>query len=139
MTTDALIPKINSANKIEDVISIADFKPQFNAILKEIHPDVCSILGANDATAKMNAWKEVFENGKTYKDDCGAFKTNGYWVDFKSTEKNLAWSVENYYRLIGLNGNTSEHFKKYIPKNCETLSGGTTRLILSKGQFPYLN
>ncbi len=136
MNEQVLIEKIALAQKIEDVIDVTDFKSQFNDVVKVIHPDVCSLQGASEATAKMNLWKDVFENGKEYKDDVGSFRTNGYWVEFKSTQPNLSWSIENYRIIKDLKGDTPEHFRKYIPKDGKLLADGTVRFEFDKRAIP---
>lgn len=136
MQTVDIIEKINNSNKIEDVISISNFKSEFNDVIKVIHPDKCSINGALEATAKMNLWKDIFENGKQYRDDIGFYKTNGYFVEFNSTEKNLAWSIENYRIFKDLKGQTNEHFKKYIPSEGKLMADGTFKFIFEKRSIP---
>ncbi len=136
MQADVIIEKINASTKIEDVISIKNFKTEFNNIVKEIHPDICRSSGAADAMSKMNIWKDLFENGKTYKDDVCTFKTNGYWADFKSDSDNLKWSVENFNLFKELKGNDNEHFQKYIPASCDKLPDGTFRFHFEKRAIP---
>lgn len=131
-----LIEKINNASKIEDVLSIVNFKQEFNAILKEIHPDVCSLNGSSEATLKMNEWKSIIENGRVFKDDCGSFKTNGYWVEFESEEKNVKWSLENYNILMKLNSDSDKHFQKYIPSSGVDLGSGKIRFNFDKRAIP---
>jgi len=136
MQTAELIEKINTSLKLEDIISVSDFKNEFNGILKEIHPDICKLNGASEATMKMNQYKDYFENGRQYKDDCGTFKTNGYWVEFESNEKNLSWSLENYNILINLKGDNDNHFKKYIPSDAVRLSASKVRFTFDKRAIP---
>lgn len=135
MTID-LIEKIKKAEKIEDVISISDFKSAFTSVIKEIHPDICSLEGAAEATAKMNLWKDYFENGKEYKDDIGPFKTNGYWADFKSTEPNLNWSIENYRLFTQLQTDADKNFQRYLPKECILMPDGSYRFKFEKRAIP---
>lgn len=136
MDTQELIEIIEKSSKVEDVIDVSDFKNEFNNVVKEIHPDRCSLSGAVNATAKMNDWRDLFENGKEYKNDVGVFKTNGYWVDFNSTEKNHSWSIENYRLFQQLKDDASEHFKKYIPKEGKLLSDGTIKYNFEKRAIP---
>lgn len=131
-----LIGKIEKASKLEDVVSVTDFKTDFNSISKEIHPDKCSLPGASEAMAKMNLWKDYFENGKELKDDIGIFRTNGYWADFKSDVENLMWSIENYRIFKQLKTERDEHFKKYLPKEGKLLSDGTFRFEFDKRAIP---
>jgi hypothetical protein len=132
----SLIEMIKRAHKIEDVLNVANFKAEFNNIMKQIHPDTCNETGASDATSKMNIWKDEYENGKAFTDDIGTFKTNGYWVDFKSSIPNLKQSVEHYNMLQRLTSDADIHFKKYLPGNCSLLPDGTYRFSFEKRAIP---
>lgn len=136
ITSVDIISKIMVASKIEDVLSIDNFKSEFNNIITQIHPDKCSLPDSVTATAKMNIWKDQFENGKEYKDDIGIFITNGYWADFNSKEQNLSWSIENYRLFQQLQSETDRHFLKYLPKECKLLQDGTYRFIFDKRTIP---
>ncbi len=131
-----LIDKITAAAKIEDVISIANFKNEFNAVMKEIHPDVCSLDGAKEASAKMNEWKEIHESGKEYKDDAGTFTTNYYWVEGKSETKSHTWSIENYRIFQNLKNNSDKHFQKYLPKECKVFQDGGYKYFFENRAVP---
>jgi len=133
---NALIDKINKANKIEDVLDLANFKTEFNAIVKQIHPDTCTDAGAVEATSKMNIWKSQYENGKPFTDDAGIFKTNGYWADFSSTLPNLTTSVDNYRMFQQRGSDADKHFKNYLPKECRAFADGTYRFVFEKRAIP---
>ncbi len=133
---EEIIDKISKAKKLEDVIDTSKFKDEFNSLMKEIHPDVCNLPGANEAVQTLNSWKDYFENGKRYKDDAGVFKTNGYWADFLDPSKNLNWSVENYRLFTQLQDQASKHFVKYLPKECKLLQDGSYRFIFDKRSIP---
>jgi hypothetical protein len=133
---NALIAKINKANKIEDVLNLSNFKTEFNTIVKQIHPDTCTDPGAVEATSKMNIWKSQYENGKPFTDDAGVFKTNGYWADFSSALPNLTASVDNYRMFQQLQSDADKHFKKYLPKECIRLADGTYRFVFEKRAIP---
>lgn len=133
---NALIHKINKANKIEDVLNLANFKTEFNTIIKQIHPDTCTDPGAVEATSKMTIWKNQYEHGKPFTDDAGIFKTNGYWADFSSALPNLTASVDHYNMLQQLRSDVDLHFKKYLPSACHTLADGTSRFLFEKRAIP---
>lgn len=133
---NVLINKICKANKIEDVLHTANFKAEFNSILKQIHPDTCTDPGAVEATSKMNIWKDQYENGKPFTDDAGIFKTNGYWADFLSVSPNLTASVDHYNRFQQLRLDADTHFKKYLPKECHKQANGTYRFVFEKRAIP---
>lgn len=136
METKQLIEKILTSTKVEDIISVTDFNKEFNAIIKEIHPDICSLDGAVQATIQMNKWKNHFENGSVYKDDVCEIKTNYYWAEFTPTSKNLNWSIENYRLFKQLKSDTDIHFQKYLPSEGKLLSDGTFRFEFDKRAIP---
>lgn len=122
-----LINKIENSVKIEDVLDIHNFKDEFNAIIKQIHPDICSLSGAGDAVSKMNSWKLKMENGELFKDDVGEFTTNGYWVKYKDvTNPMIKWSFENYMNFMGLSTSADKQFQKYLPLSMELSSDELT-------------
>lgn len=131
-----IIHSIMNASKFEDVISADNFQAEFKNVAKEIHPDRCKIPMASEAMMKLNQWRDYFENGKEYKDDCGTYKTNGYWVEFTSTEPNLSWSIENFRLIKDLKDEASEHFKKYIPERGKLTADGKVRFEFSKRAIP---
>jgi len=133
---NALIDKINKATKIEELLNLANFKTEFNTIVKQIHPDTCTDPGAVEATSKMNIWKHQYEHGKPFTDDAGIFRTNGYWADFSSALPNLAASIDNYQLFQQLRSDADRHFKKYLPKECRTLADGTYRFSFEKRAIP---
>lgn len=136
-TATVIIESIENSSKIEDVISISNFKSEFNSVIKEIHPDVCNLPGASEATAKMNLWKDVFENGKEYKDDSGFFRTNGYWLEVKPPiSSSQKWSIENYRIFQNLKGKSDVYFQKYLPKECKVFQDGTYKFLFDKRAIP---
>lgn len=131
-----LVDKILGANKIEDVLLVGNFKSEFRSIMQQIHPDVCSHPDAVSASSKMNEWRDLFENGKAYKDDAGEFITNGYWVNFNSTSQNLNWSIENYRLFQQLQSPSDRHFLKYLPKECKVQTDGIYQFSFEKRSIP---
>lgn len=122
MDAQVLISKINSANKIEDIIEMTDFKKLYMKIMGLIHPDVCQLPGANEAAQKMNDWRTVYEVGKSYQDDINWFVTNNYWVRFNSDcedSKFINWSVENYRLFMQFKEESDKFFQQYLPKSCK--------------------
>lgn len=133
---NTLIDKIIKAKKIEEVLDLANFKTEFNTIIKQIHPDTCTDPGAGEATSKMTIWKHQYENGQPFTDDAGVFKTNGYWADFSPTLPYVTASVANYIMFQQLQSHADLHFKKYLPATCRTLADGTYRFVFEKRAIP---
>ena len=139
MTTEQLIAKIISSHKIEDIVDVSNFKASFNKILKEIHPDLCKLPGADNAVTKMNLWKDHFQEGATYEDELGKFKTNGYWLDFESDSPALKWSVDNYKILKDKGLKANLNFVKYIPDNVEDLGSNKYRFNFKNRAIPLVS
>ena len=100
MTPQETIELILKSNRIESIFPVDDqFDKKYTSIIAQIHPDkVGDIPGASDATAKLNGWRDLYYDGKLYKDEITTFKTNGYWAKFIPPVDNIAqfeWSFEN--------------------------------------------
>lgn len=113
---DALITKILSANKLEDILAIGELDKEYKQIIVAIHPDRCTHSDASKASARLNEFKDLFEKGKVYKDETGDYRTNGYWVKWVSDQVCVKWSFENYDRFTKLSDDPSIHFRKYLPE-----------------------
>lgn len=130
--------KILEAKHLAQVLDVSKFSEEFRSIIKVIHSDVCSLPEAAQATAKLNQFKEEFENGKKFTDETGEFRTNGYWVEFESKEfeKNLNWSFENHAEFMKLADSASQHFKKYLPHASEMIAPGKYRFYFENRAIP---
>jgi len=49
MSTKELIDHIIAAEKMEDILDVANFKGAYNTLVMEVHPDKCSEVGADEA------------------------------------------------------------------------------------------
>lgn len=99
VTQEELIHKIMDSVKLADIISIPKLKEEYKSIILQIHPDRCAHSDAADATAKLNSYKDRYENGVELKDDAGALNTNDYRIRFKGDKAALSESLDNYTRL----------------------------------------
>lgn len=117
--TVQLLQNILAAVKLEDIVDIHDLKKSFSKIAQQVHPDICSHPDASAAMAKLNALKELYEQGSTLVDDAGKIVTNGYMVTFCGDQEPtlLATSLENYRRLQKLTSPASTHLKRFLPKS----------------------
>src|SRR5687768_7722687 len=123
MTAEEIIRKIQDVKKIEDIISIKNFKEEYRSIASMIHPDRCSLEGASDAIAKLNQLKDKYENGTSYRDDAGSFKANGHFFRHSGNEALLRTSYENYCKLKSFTDDSSKHFHQYLPSEVFFESG----------------
>ena len=120
---------------MEDISPAAELKDTFLRFLKVIHPDVCSLPLAAEATIKLNNWKHHFENGKIYKDEAGKYNTNGYIIKHTGDKALLHTSYENYIKLKNLKDDASVHFRKYLPANI-FFNGNQLHVLFSKRAIP---
>lgn len=118
MDSTTLISKILSAKKLEDVVTATKVKDEFHSILKKIHPDICSDKKANEATARLNELKTIFDNGIDFFDESGKFNSKGMKCEFSGDTTLLKTSYANYNKLIALNDESSKNFRKYMPWSC---------------------
>ncbi len=137
---ETIISNILKAQKIEDVLTVANLGTEFKHIIKQIHPDVCSLPGAAEASKRISDWRDLYDHGKKYRDDVCTMTTNGYWADFAELDadhkQNLAWSLENYQKFMELKGSSDEHFKKYLPQHGRLMPDGRTRFEFEKRAIP---
>lgn len=121
------LQKISEAKHLSQVLDISgDIEKQYKNLLKYIHPDICKLDLASEATSNLIKLKDVFFNFYTINDESGDFKTNEIEVHY----------YENNDKLISLNiGNIKKikksedvFFKKYLPKTILT-NGQITKMI----------
>lgn len=127
MEAKELISKLQVATFPAQVFTdTVEFQKEYRELSKLIHPDICSEPGASDAFTKLGLFKDELENGKTFKDDCGEYKSNGYWCKFKSDLPNLNWSIENYRLFKQLKSEADINFQRYLPMDCIIASDKTS-------------
>ncbi len=117
MEAKEAIKKITSAIKVEDILAIDKFDDEYKALIKLIHPDRCSDVGASNAMTKLNAFRDYFKTGKEYKDEAGLFKTNGYFIKHTGTKALLQNTLANFNKLTSYKDEASLHFRKYMPES----------------------
>ena len=110
------INKILKAKKIEDVLDPFNLKKEYTTLIKLIHPDVCDLPGADQATIKLNKLKDNYEGGISYQDESGEFKTNGYTAIYNGDKDLLQQSFSNFRTLQAFKDESSVNFQKYLPK-----------------------
>ncbi len=117
MAPQELINKINNATHLGDVLDLTDWRKHYGDIARVLHPDVCNILGAADAFARLNALKEGWEKGYRLTDDAGAVRAQNLSITFVGDPKLLLQSYRNYGYLKSLNSPAAQHFKRYLPES----------------------
>jgi len=107
----------NSKSYIEVFEDLSTYDLTFIDYVKLIHPDLCKLPGAQEATAKLNKFKEDVEKGRTYNDDAGIVTSFPLSCTIFGKEDLLRKSLDNYKTLLKFNSSKDEHFHKYLPKN----------------------
>ena len=138
METQLLVQKILSAVALQDIVDIAHHKSDFDRLMKQIHPDRCTLPKAHEAACKLNQLRDLFEKGKVYVDDVGEFRTTGYVIDCTGDKKLLTQSLTMYKKLKGLTDSSSLHFHRYLPDSME-MKGDLLHVKLSHRAVPLLH
>lgn len=116
MKAEDLLIQIQKASQPEDLLSRSNYRKQYLSYLKLLHPDVCSLVGANEAVEKLNAFREYMEQFSQFEDDAGRMlQTDEKTLVFRGDRALLVKSLENYRRLKQLNDESARHFHKYLP------------------------
>ncbi|MDJ1500782.1 hypothetical protein [Xanthocytophaga agilis] len=131
MNAEDLLVRIQIASKAEDLLTRNNYRKEYVNYVKLIHPDVCSLAGANDAVEKLNAFKEEMEQLNKIEDDAGLIQQiDDKTFLCKGEKEQLLRSLENYNRLMKLNDDSSRHFQKYLPTSMK-LEGDYLRISYS--------
>lgn len=138
MESYLLIEKILVAKSLQDILNIANLKSEFDRLMKQIHPDKCSLPKAHEAACKLNELRDLFEKGKVYTDDVGEFRTNGYSIDFMGNVDLLKQSFKMYTILKKMSDASSLHFHRYLPDAME-FKGNTLHVSLIQRAIPLSN
>lgn len=116
MNAETLLENIRNATQPEDIFSRSNYKKEYIACIKLLHPDVCSLSGATEAVEKLNAYKKHMESLHTVEDDAGTMHiVDSQTITVKGDRDLLQKSLEKYNRLMSLTDESSGHFKRYLP------------------------
>jgi len=116
MIIEDLLNRILSATTPEQVLTPNNYRKEYLAYVKQIHPDICGLTGASAAMEKLNGFKQQLEQRNSGEDDAGAWhKADDKTLVFKGERTVLAKSLENYARLMRLTDGASRHFQQYLP------------------------
>lgn len=116
MDAQALLSKILASRQPDDVFSRANFRKEYLAYLKLLHPDVCRLPQATDAVARLNHYVEQLEAALRFSDDAGPLRVlPNHRLRFEGDEALLRQSKDNYERLMALRDPSAQHFQQYLP------------------------
>lgn len=135
MNTQLLIQKILGATTLQDVLDVSKLDQEFDQVIKQIHPDKCTLPNAHEATCKLNELRTLFKKGKVYVDDVGEYRTNGFFVEFSGDPSFLKRSLDMYTQLKSRTDSSSLHFHRYLPEYME-IKGDILSVKLSQRSIP---
>ncbi len=120
MQTEELLIKILNATKPEDIFTKALYRKEYLQFQKLLHPDICQLLGAEDAAKKLNLFRTEMEGYSKIEEDAGVMQVvNDTTLAFRGDKALLMQSLENYKKLMSLTDEASLHFRKYLPASME--------------------
>lgn len=120
MNATDLILKLQASHRPEDIFTRRNFKKEYLAYIKLLHPDVCSEPGAADAASKLNDLREVMESRFLLHDDAGEIRvTDEKTLLFQGDKTLLDKSLQQYRRLMAFKDDAALHFQKYLPASME--------------------
>jgi len=123
MTAEEVIPKVLNSKSVIDVFyDVNDWKTNYKNYIRLIHPDVCNLPKASEATEKLNKFKEELENGKKHNDDAGVVNYRLKTVEIIGDAALIKKSLANYNYLMSLNDDAAKNFKKYLPASAKLIS-----------------
>lgn len=108
-----IITQILRASKLEDLVTLPNWKEEYKKLMLLIHPDVCKLHNAALAAAKLNILKDQFEKRASLADESGSFQTNGHQTIYTGNEDLLRRSLHHYNLLKTIR---ADHFLKYLPQ-----------------------
>jgi hypothetical protein len=116
MEINDLIKKILSSGTIKALVDMSDYDTSCKSIIKQIHPDKCSLPNANDAFLKFMELKNLFDGGFSFDDDAGKVTIKETVIKFEGNKDLIAKSVTNYNKLYNLAKSTKDGFIQYLPE-----------------------
>ncbi len=111
---------MNSIEAIEKINKATNFgvlESDYKRLLKLVHPDICKIDGAEEASARLNELKVEWKKGIKYKDESGIFYSKGLEAVYEGDPKILLQSVDNYKKLMSFKDDRAKNFQKYLPES----------------------
>ncbi|MBD2769095.1 hypothetical protein IC235_14470 [Hymenobacter sp. BT664] len=116
MDAQALLSKILASRSPDDVFTRLNYRKEYLAYLKLLHPDVCQLPHATDAVARLNQYVEQLEALLRLTDDAGLLRVlPGNQLRFEGEHTLLHQSRANYQRLMALRDPAAQHFHQYLP------------------------
>lgn len=119
LSDNDLITKIKKAKSYTEVFSdLNKWHDEYKEIAKRIHPDKCSLEGAQEAISKINGYRDELNKGKTYQDDAGEVNYKINKVTIKGNREPLNKTQKTLYKLLSFKEEMDISFQRYIPISC---------------------
>ena len=116
MDAQDLLSRILASREPADVFSLANFRKEYLAYLKLLHPDVCHLPQASDAVARLNQYAEQLEAAQRLTDDAGSLRVlPSQQLRFEGDSDLLRQSQANHQRLLARRDPAAQHFRQYLP------------------------
>lgn len=123
MAAEAIIEKILKSKSVIDAFyDVNDWKQTYKNYIRLIHPDICKLPNAKEATEMLNHFKDELDSGKKHNDDAGVVNYYLKTVEIVGDKDLLKKSFDNYNLLMSLKDDASNHFKKYLPVSAKMIS-----------------
>lgn len=123
MEAAEIINKILKSKSVVDAFyDVNDWKQTYKNYIRLIHPDVCKLANAKEATEILNQFKDELDSGKKHNDDAGIVTYYLKTVEIVGDKDLLKKSFDNYNHLMSLKDDASNHFKKYLPVSAKMTS-----------------
>lgn len=137
MEAATIIEKILKAKSVIDAFyDVNDWKNTYKNYIRLIHPDVCKLPNAKEATEMLNHFKDQLDSGKKHNDDAGEITYYLKTVEIVGDKDLLKKSFDNYNLLMALKDDASNHFKKYLPVSAKMVSETELVFTLSSRAVP---
>jgi hypothetical protein len=137
ITAEEVIEKVlNSKSVVDCFYDMNDWKFNYKKFIVLIHPDVCKLPQAQEATEKLNKFKEELESGKKHNDDAGTVSYALKTIEIIGDKALLKKSFDNYNFLMSLTDESSKHFKKYLPISGKLISENELQFTLTFRAVP---
>jgi hypothetical protein len=116
MDAAGTIAHILASTNPGQVLPRATHRAEYRRLVRALHPDVCSLPGAADAVARLNAYAAQLAALDAPTDDAGPLRVlPDQRLRFEGDPALLRTSAANYQRLLALRDPASAHFRKYLP------------------------
>lgn len=123
MTAEEVIQKVLNSKSVIDVFyDVNDWKTNYKNYIRLIHPDVCNLPNSQEATEKLNKFKDELDTGKKHNDDAGVVTYCLKTVEIVGDAILIKKSFDNYNYLMSLNDDAAKNFKKYLPASAKLIS-----------------